>query len=196
MYIAIEGIDGSGKSTQIEMLKQKKFPNTLFVREPYYFSPEIKKLLLNQKYANPAAHTLLFLASHAELYTKYLNQTDKSNIISDRSLYSTLAYTYGYNYDLAKKTKNILRMLNMEKYPDIVIYLQCSILDMQERLKGKIKDNIEKKSINYFKRILTSYHNLIRDSTSKWYVINAMEPAEQIHTKIMDILIKEKLCPS
>ena len=196
MYIAIEGIDGSGKSTQIEMLKQEKFPDTLFVREPYYFSPEIKKLLLNQKYANPAAHTLLFLASHAELYTKYLKQTDKSNIISDRSLYSTLAYTYGYNRDLAKKTKNILRMLNMEKYPDIVIYLQCSVYDMQERLKDKTKDNIEKKSINYFKRILTSYHNLIRDSTSKWYVLNAMDPEEKIHKNIMDILNKENLCPS
>lgn len=196
MYIAIEGIDGSGKSTQIEMLKQEKFLDTLFIREPYYFSPEIKKLLLNQKYANPAAHTLLFLASHAELYTKYLKQTDKSNIISDRSLYSTLAYTYGYNRDLAKKTKNILRMLNMEKYPDIVIYLQCSVYDMQERLKGKTKDNIEKKSINYFKRILTSYHNLIRDSTSKWYVLNAMDPEEKIHKNIMNILNKENLCPS
>ena len=195
MYIAFEGLDGCGKTTQIDLLKAYHFKNVSFVREPFYFNKEIRKCLLDVNYTNPAAHTLLFLACHAEAVSRWPKTT---HVISDRSIYSSLAYTFGYNANLCEKTKNILRMLNMDNYPQIVFYLKMPVTEMERRFKWRNqgKNNIETKDENYFKRV-NKFYNYIEDNVelryTKWITLDARLKPKDIHTKVMSYLAKEVL---
>lgn len=195
MYIAFEGLDGCGKTTQIDLLKAYHFKNVSFVREPFYFNKEIRKCLLDVNYTNPAAHTLLFLACHAEAVSRWPKTT---HIISDRSIYSSLAYTFGYNANLCEKTKNILRMLNMDNYPQIVFYLKMPVTEMERRFKWRNqgKNHIETKDESYFKRV-NKFYNYIEESVelryTKWITLDARLKPKDIHNKVMSYLAKEIL---
>lgn len=204
MYIAFEGIDGSGKTTQIQMLEKeelfKSFStnfNTMYIKEPYYFHPDMYNLLHHINYGNNATQLLLFLACHAELVTTLLDSFQhQHNIISDRSLYSTYAYTTGYDEHLAKKAKNIVRILGIEAYPNIVFYLKSTYENIKTRsmrrnVAQNYSDVIENQTKDFYQRVLNAYDNLIRDSPSKWYVFDANESPEKIHNDIMFVLMKE-----
>ena len=194
MYSAFEGLDGCGKTTQIKMLKEYKFNNVTFIREPFYFNKEIKKCLLNVNYTNPAAHTLLFLACHAEAFSQW---PKTSHVISDRSIYSSLAYTFGYNGNLYEKAKNILRMLNIDNYPQIVFYLKMPVTEMNRRFKyrNKEKDLLEQKDNSYFVRVNKMFNALAETGTkeTKWVTIDARKSPNIIHKEIMRTLAKELL---
>jgi len=189
MYIAFEGIDGCGKTTQLENLKNR-FKNTWFTAEPYYYSKAVKPLLKHFKYQNPAAHNLLFLACHAEYVTRQLSHKLKSgvNIISDRSVLSSLAYSYGINGNLMTKMKNAYRMFNVDTYPDIAIYLKLEPEKMEQRLDRK--DSIESMPLEYFKRVNEGYEKLMADKTipTKWIVIDASKPRKEILEEILSKL--------
>ena len=192
MLIAFEGLDGCGKSTQIRMLQKYKMKDVLFTKEPFYFNNEIRHCLLHTRYASPAAHTLLFLACHAEALARI---PKAKYVISDRSLYSSLAYTYGYNGNLLEKTKNMLRMLKIDTYPDIVFYLKMPVAMMYQRHKerGVPKDRIEKKDTSYFNRVASSFDNMSAspENGTRWIVIDASKPPSTIHDIVMKTLAKE-----
>lgn len=193
MYIAFEGIDGSGKTTQIDLLKKYNIPNTSFIKEPYYFNSHIKELLLHTNYGNPLTHNLLFLSTHSELYYEYLIHHNIRNFISDRSLYSTLAYSHGSKPSLSNNLETVLDTLKIALYPDVVIYLENTIENMEKNIgTRKINKNvIEKQSSDYFKQVLLKYKQLSRDSPSKWYMLDATDSIELIHTQVIAILEKE-----
>lgn len=205
MYIAFEGIDGSGKTTQIQMLGEEELfksystdSTVAYVKEPYYFCSEMYPLLHHKKYNNNATQLLLFLSCHAEFVTNFLDNTITryKHFVSDRSIYSTYAYTAGYDEHLAKKAKNIVRMLGIEAYPNIVFYLKSSYENVKTRsMKRNVvqhyNDVIENQTKEFYQRVLQAYDNLIRDSPSKWYVFDANESPEKIHNQIMLVLLKE-----
>lgn len=181
MYIALEGLDGSGKTTQIELLK-KKLEDYKFIKEPYYFNKELKELLLYKRYRNPVSQILLFLAAHAELHTKEMSN---DNIISDRSLYSTLAYAYGYNGNLMQKVISAIRMFSINRYPDVVIFLSGSHGISEE------PDAIESMPKAYFQRVRDAYDILYKKPWSKWYMVNGLQDKQKVHKEIVNILKKE-----
>ena len=94
MYITIEGIDTSGKSTQIAAL-QASFPNAVITKEPggTEIGKEIREMVLSAKAKSKKAEFLLFLADRAEHITEVIEPNIKDKmIISDRSVVSGVAY--------------------------------------------------------------------------------------------------------
>ncbi|MEO1937666.1 MAG: dTMP kinase, partial [Sulfurimonas sp.] len=93
MYIAIEGIDTAGKSTQIAAL-QKHFPNAIITKEPggTAIGAEIRSLVLSAKAQSKKAEFLLFLADRAEHIQEVIKPNLDKMIISDRSVVSGVAY--------------------------------------------------------------------------------------------------------
>jgi len=93
MYIAIEGIDTSGKSTQIQEL-EKYFQEAIITKEPgaTEIGKEIREIVLNAKAKSKKAEFLLFLADRAEHVEEVVEPNLGKMIISDRSAVSGVAY--------------------------------------------------------------------------------------------------------
>jgi len=104
MYIAIEGIDTAGKTTQIELLNEKLNnkvkDNVLFIKEPGYTNvgKKIREILLNDG-LNKKSELFLFLADRNETVNQVILKNEDKLIITDRSLISGIAYSFSY-FDL------------------------------------------------------------------------------------------------
>ena len=117
-FITFEGIDGSGKSTQINLLKKlftKKNIKFMITREPggTKFSEKLRKLILNSsENLSFQSEVLLLYAARIEHIEKKIKPALKENyiVISDRYYDSTLAYQ-GYGYGYNKKFINYIDSL-------------------------------------------------------------------------------------
>ncbi len=145
-YIVFEGIDGSGKDTQISLLEPELLRSGIkYVRtaEPTTFLPTgllIKALLRGKYNFDPRTTTLLFLAdSHEHLRLKVIPNLQRGWwVLSSRSFISTLAYqtTLGVEEEFIE---NIMDRLDFI-LPDIVILLD---LDAETALNRKGKERVK-----------------------------------------------------
>ena len=89
LYLALEGIDTCGKSTQIELLK-RRFPRAIFTKEPggSVLGKELRDILLHGNITSKKAEFLLFLSDRAEHIERVIAPRLGNLIISDRSLIS------------------------------------------------------------------------------------------------------------
>ena len=93
MYIAIEGIDTAGKSTQIAKLA-KHFPQAIITKEPgaTHIGVDIREMVLSARAKSKKTEFLLFLADRAEHVHEIIEPNQDKMIISDRSAVSGVAY--------------------------------------------------------------------------------------------------------
>lgn len=192
MYIAIEGIDTVGKSTQIKLL-QNSFQDAIFIKEPGAtdIGKKIRKIIFNSK-EKPSIKTelLLFLADRTETIEKIIKPNYDKLIISDRSFISGMAYGLEY-FDLLE-----LELFNSfatdRIYPDIVFILRLKKEDLIERLQQKKKDSIEERGISY---LLSVQENMI-EITNRFLIdtiiIDASNPVYEIE-EIIKSKIRERL---
>lgn len=192
MYIAFEGVDCVGKSTQIDLLKQE-FKSAIFTQEPggSDLGMHLRELLLNKPFdISKKAEFLLFLADRAEHYEKVLKPNKDKLIISDRSLISGIAYA-SKEFD-----KNILLRLNSFAldgcFPDKVIFLKANQELIEERLKKKKTDSIEKFGSHFFiqvqEKIILTLDFLKNETKIKTLMLDASLSIEKLHYKIKEFI--------
>jgi dTMP kinase len=203
MFIVFEGIDGSGKSTQIKLLKEfleNKDLKVLTTFEPgasdlFNTNKELRKILLHTKQQiNKYTESLLFAAdrvSHIE--TVILPAISENKIvISDRFVDSSIAYQSGGS----KLSRNFVKSINEFAYktimPDLTILLDISAKKMR---LGKKKDNFESNSKEFFTRVRNTYLELSKQNN--YLVIDSENNSiEQIHKiickKVNDIFLEIK----
>ncbi|CAI6149838.1 MAG TPA: dTMP kinase [Sulfurimonas sp.] len=151
MYIAIEGIDTAGKSTQIEALS-KNFPDAIITKEPgaTEIGKEIREMLLSARVESKKAEFLLFLADRAEHMQKVIKPNiDKKMIISDRSAVSGVAYALTQG---ELKTQEIVSLNDFATngiYPQKVFLLRLTKEELEYRLSQKELDGIELRGSKY-----------------------------------------------
>jgi len=97
MYLILEGVDTSGKSTQLELLKNI-YPKACFTKEPggTKLGLKIREMILHEGVQNHKAELFLFLADRAEHYQNIVQQNE--TVISDRGFISGIAYALA-NHD-------------------------------------------------------------------------------------------------
>jgi dTMP kinase len=184
MYIAIEGIDTAGKSTQIELLKEK-FKNGLFIREPGEtdIGKKLREIIFTKNISRKT-ELFLFLADRSETIEKIIKPNKNRFIVSDRSLISGIAYGIEY-FNLLE-----LEMFNSfatEKiYPDLVIILKLNRKTLEKRLSKKSHDNIEKRGVEYLLSIQDNLIEVTNKLCIKNIIIDANLPIKEIHNKIME----------
>lgn len=192
MYVAIEGIDCVGKSTQIELLK-KDFKEALFTFEPgaTELGKNIRNILLDGKFAlSKKTEFLLFLADRAQHYYEVISKNKEKLIISDRSLISGIAYAKDYDIELLFK----LNSFAIDDFlPQKIIFLYIDEEELSKRLENKAKDNIEKRGISYFLEIQNNIKNTInflKEKEKKLKILNidAALKKEEIYKKIKEFL--------
>jgi len=157
MYIAIEGIDTAGKSTQINALRNH-FPDALITKEPggTVIGKEIRKLVLSAKTKSKRAEFLLFLADRAEHVKEIIEPNLQKMIISDRSAVSGVAYALTQG-DISKDELVLLNDFATKKiYPQKIFLLRLTKEELEYRLSQKELDGIELRGSEYLLQIQDS----------------------------------------
>ena len=166
--ISFEGIEGVGKSTQInliqEWLKIKGFSSKL-IREPgsTEFGEKIRELLLSND-SDISAHSelLLMFAARAEMVNEHMVNSKEDIILCDRYFHASIAYQ-GYGRKLSLELiENLIQNINCP-IPDLTI-----IYDLDVRLGFKRKanddiDRIESAGENFFEDVRKGYQQIAKD---------------------------------
>jgi len=184
MYIAIEGIDTAGKSTQIELLKEK-YKNALFIREPGQteIGKQLRQMIFTQNISKKT-ELFLFLADRSETIETIIKPNKDKMIISDRSLISGIAYGLEF---FGMENLSIFNAFATDKfYPDLVIILKLDRDTLEKRLMSKTHDNIEKRGVDY---LLSIQDNLIYTCeylNIDTLILDASLEITEIHKRILE----------
>ena len=202
-FIVIEGIDGCGKTTQIDEIS-KWLPNSgliknnsklITTREPgaSILGKKLRGLILDNNTNNKPsslAELLLYSADRAEHVAKIISPALKNNdwVISDRFSASTLAYQgYGRNINL-EIIKNLESIVCQGVYPDLTFFLEISPEESIMRRKNKIPDRIESEGIKFLEKVHEGFKLIAKEKN--WEVISASQNMQTISNQIKEILLK------
>tara|TARA_Y100000589_G_scaffold181354_1_gene171700 strand:+ start:2418 stop:3062 length:645 start_codon:yes stop_codon:yes gene_type:complete len=203
-FIVIEGIDGCGKTTQINEIC-KWLPDSGLIannktviktREPggSEMGGKLRELILSNDKNDPPSdltELLLYSADRAEHINKIISPALKIGnwVVSDRFSGSTAAYQgYGrkINIDIINKLETIAcQGIN----PNITFFLEISPEESIVRRKNKIPDRIESEGINFLKNVNEGFRILAREK--KWETISATNEISVISNKIKQILMNK-----
>lgn len=199
MYIVIEGQDGTGKSTQVELLKkyfEDKGKEVVTLEEPDGDLPQahdLHDMILTRGYdLEPLTNVLLFTAARLELWKKIAEPVLKRGgvVISARNYWSTLAYQ-GYGEGVSRsRIIRITKELLPEKYvhPDRGFILTVSDEVRLERQKnrGKATETFEKKANTFQQKVNAAYPKIAEEFNLN--LIDASGTIEEIFNLIVSKL--------
>jgi len=173
--VTFEGIDGCGKSTQIEMLKsylEKKGIKFSIFREPggTHIGEQIRQILLDKNNSDMSAKTefLLYAASRAQLIEKAVRPKLNTGefVILDRYIDSSVAYQ-GFGRELGKRIVILINEFATDLlYPDLTFYLEIDEKTFKERMRSS-GDRMESEGWKFMERVIKGYEFL---SKSKRFV--------------------------
>ena len=195
LFISFEGIDGCGKTTQIELLKkyldEKKY-ETIVTLEPggCEIGKNLREILLFHKgYVSDIAEMFLYLADRAqhiqEIVLKNINEG--RIVLCDRCIDSTVAYQ-GYGRKGNIEQINLLNKIATNGIePDLTIVFDVDIETAQKRI-GNTKDRMEKEGIEFHKRVREGYLELAKKYPKRIKVINSNQEIEKVFSDLKSII--------
>ena len=176
MYIVIEGQDGTGKSTQAELLKkhfEEQGKQVVMLEEPDGDLPQahdLHDMILTRGYnLEPLTNVLLFTAARVELWKKIAEPVLKNGgvVISARNYWSTLAYQ-GYGEGVSRsKIIRITKDLLPEKYvhPDygFILVVPDEVRLARQKNRGKATETFEKKPSEFQQKVNAAYPKIAKE---------------------------------
>ena len=187
MYIAIEGIDTAGKSTQISNLS-KHFPNAIITKEPGAtdIGKEIRDMVLSARAKSKKAEFLLFLADRAEHIKEVIEPNLSKMIISDRSAVSGVAYALVQEEISEKALVHLNNFATNGIYPQKVFLLKLTKEELEFRLSQKELDGIELRGAEYLLRIQDAIIEATKLLNLELIEVDATKSREEITKEILD----------
>lgn len=196
MLITFEGIDGSGKSTQISLLKERLIElghKVEVFREPggTDVSEMIRGMLLNPELdIDPVTELLLFSSARSQLVAEKVQPLLKKNVIVilDRFYDSTTAYQgFGRKSMPIEQIHQINAAATHNLVPDFTFYLRLSLEEAAERTKSFEKDRMELSGDSFFERVFEGFEYLAK-TEPRFKTINAGQDKDAIHEDIFSEL--------
>ncbi|MEK6530927.1 MAG: dTMP kinase [Deltaproteobacteria bacterium] len=208
LFITFEGIEGSGKTTQFELLKsylEKMGRSVLAIREPggSVLGERIREILLNSGGVGicPVSELFLYEACRAELVKDVIGPALKSNktVICDRFIDSTIAYQ-GFGRGIG--IKDIERVNNMAAggvAPDVTFLLDMDPGAGLERAWKRInatntginrEDRFEKEGLEFHSRVREGYLRLSMAEPERIKVIDGARDVRLVHGDICAVVDK------
>ena len=191
LFIVFEGLDGSGKSTQQQLLNDKlqidKISSISF-REPgsTVIGEKIVKILQSDQKLSPLSELLLFYVSRSAIIEEKIKPALENYdvVICDRYFYSSIAYQgYGRGMNIGfinqindEVVKNII--------PDLIFYMDISWEEKKKRKGININDRFEKEDRVFHNKVRSGYKSMAKKDSDKWKIIDAEENVENISSFI------------
>lgn len=208
-YVVFDGMDGSGKGTQIELLKEKFGSSVVFTREPggTPFAEEIRKLVRDNPLAGtstPLNNFLLFWAAREELQQNLVMPTLQSgkHVFSDRGDSSTFAFQIcGEECGELFNAFMLMRKLvfaenNGRRQPNLYIIFDLPADVARERAMkdaSRTKTHFDIRDIKYYERVREGF----RMFAKYWPVefVDATQTPKEVHRAVMMILAAKMIVP-
>lgn len=193
-FITFEGIDGAGKSTQIDVIEATLKARGLEVirtREPggTPLGEVIRKELLSVS-MDPATETLLFFASRAEHISQVIRPALERGawVLSDRFTDATYAYQVGGRGFPAEKVEELESWTHGDLQPDRTVLFDIEPEVAAKRVaQARNLDRFEKENLDFFTRVRNAYLTRAKQSPERFLIVNSMQDKETVS----DILRKE-----
>jgi len=195
LFLTFEGVDGCGKTTQINLLKEyfeKQNRTVLLTREPGAkgLGEKLRDILLNYDgEVSPVCESFLFLADRAQHIDTIIKPAVERGeiVLCDRHTDSTLAYQgYGRGIDL-KQVKMLNNIATSGIKPDCTFVFDIDIKTSQNRV-GKNKDRMESAGIEFFERVRLGYLKIAKEEPQRVKVIDGLQSIDKIHNEIINIV--------
>ena len=197
MFITFEGIDGSGKTTQVELLKlyfENLGKTVITIRDPgsTLISEKIRNILLdsNNLSISPQSETLLFTAARAQIVHEVIKPSLEKNkiVICDRFIDSTSAYQ-GYGRDMNLVNIGYLNKFAMQGiHPNFTFLIDISTQESTNRLNKSSLDRMELAGNDFYEKVRAGYIDLVKNFPERIFRIDGRLPIEDIHSKIINII--------
>jgi dTMP kinase len=191
VFITFEGIDGSGKSTQIRKLKERLEEvgkDVKVFRDPGgpVVSEKVREILLNPDYEiDPVTELLLFSASRSQLMSESVlpNLKQGAVVILDRFYDSTTTYQgYGRESISLEEIHKLNSIASHKRAPDLTIYMKVSLEDAKKRMAAN-KDRMELAGDLFFEKVIKGYNSLAKEE-ERFFTVDATKPANMVHEQI------------
>lgn len=195
-FITFEGVDGCGKSTQMELLadflRDEKDCCVVETREPGAagLGEKIREILLNYDgEVSPQCEAFLFLADRAQNIDTIVNPAIEARkyVLCDRHTDSSVAYQ-GYGRGLDIEEINMLNCIaTRRRKPDLTLVFDIDVETSMKRV-GNEKDRMEAESIEFFNAVRNGYLTIAKMEPNRVKVVNAMRSIEEIHRDVIKLV--------
>ncbi len=194
MLITFEGLDYSGKSTQVQLLADRlalQDYRVLVLREPggTDIGEKIRKMLLDKNNDGMAEATELFLfsASRSQLIQEVVHPALDGGmvVICDRYYDSTTAYQ-GFGRGIPLEVINVInRYATGGLVPDVTFFLDIPIREIEKRMNSARtnKDRMESNSIEFYERTRNGFLQIAK-TESRCCVVDGLQPIDDLHELI------------
>ncbi len=189
MFISLEGIDGSGKSTQARLLAEALGPETLLIREPggTDAAERIRELLADPGLEiDPFAELLLFSAARADLVSRVIRPALEGGgvVVADRFADSSVAYQGGAR---GLGTSHVLSLTDTVidgLWPDLTVLLRLEPEVGLGRAAGD--DRFEAEGVDLQRAVAEAYEEIAKIASDRVVPVDASGSVQEVHERVMD----------
>jgi len=191
LFVSLEGVDGSGKSTQARLLAEALGADTLLIREPggTDAAERIRELL-----ADPAveldhfAELLLFSAARADLVSRVIRPAVEAerDIVADRFADSSVAYQGGARELGTSHVLSLTDTVIDGLWPDLTVLLRVDPEVGLGRAGGE--DRIESEGVEFQRAVAEAYEEIAKVAADRVVVVDAAGTVEEVHERVMAVV--------
>lgn len=201
MFVALEGGDGAGKSTQLQLLTQAlehAGREVVLTRQPggTPLGRQIRELVLRGEHVSPRGEALLYAADKAQHVDELIRPALErgADVITDRYTDSSIAYQ-GAGRELGPE--EIHRLLDWAVdglFPDLTVVLDVPV-EVGRARRGDTHDRIEQESDDFHERVRQHFLDLADEAPGRHLVLDATAAPETLHAQIMAWLQQAGVLP-
>ena len=199
MFVAFEGVDGAGKSTQVRLLGEHLERNgreVVICREPGGTSlgEELRRILLDPGSGDlqPEVEVLLFMAARAQLCNKVIRPELEAGkvVISDRFLWSSVVYQGVVGGLGVEEVLAIGRVATRGLLPELTFLVDLDPAASHSGLDDG--DRMESRGIEFQRRVRDGFLALSEEFKDSFILIDGGASIEQVHQQVLDALPQEQ----
>jgi dTMP kinase len=188
VFISLEGIDGSGKSTQAKLLAEALGAETLLIREPggTDAAERIRELLADPALEiDPFAELLLFSAARADLVSRVIRPALEAgtHVVADRFADSSVAYQGGARELGTSHVLSLTDTVIDGLWPDVTVLLQVDPELGLGRADGE--DRLESEGIDLQRAVAEAYEEIAQIASDRVVVIDGSGSVEEVHQRVL-----------
>ena len=202
-FITLEGIDGSGKSTQMRLLASAlrvEGYDVLMTLEPggTPLGRHLRAAFLEtEEVVDPLAELLIFAADRAQ-HVRFLIKPKLEEgkiVISDRYADATYAYQGAGRGFPAATIEQVIKLATDGLKPDLTLFfdlpIQIALLRADSRHeKGEYKNRMDKEKSDFYVRVRAAYLELAQKEQNRFRIIDAAASVEEIHAEVLRIVME------
>jgi dTMP kinase len=189
LFVSLEGVDGSGKSTQARLLVEALGPETVAIREPggTDAAERIRQLLADPGVElEPLAELMLFLAARADLTERVIRPALEAGhtVVSDRFSDSSVAYQGAARGLGVGEVIGLCDAATDGLWPDLTLLLKLDPTAGLARTDGT--DRFEAEGLELQRAVAEAYEEIAIIASDRVVVLDAAGSVEEVHERVME----------